>query len=228
MQGQRLKRLVENKGITNTAFAEKVERSRSYVQDLFNYEEIPIKTMRAAAKALNVDFQELWDYLTAVTPHTVAEPKAEYGSYKKNIIFIPVAAHAGKLAGFGDARVNNYDEFERFYIPGFDDGTYHAFPVKGDSMGPLFNNGDIIICKPVEKLEYIKEKIPYAFLFDDKDDDGFVVKNWHKSKTQKDTLTFTSINDLYPPFEKPMKKIKAVWYIVDCIQRNPIGRYIKK
>jgi phage repressor protein C with HTH and peptisase S24 domain len=57
---------------------------------------------------------------------------------------------------------------QQYRVPGLDGDDYVAFPVKGNSMEPHINNGDIVICKQVESLREIKQNQIYAISSDGK------------------------------------------------------------
>src|SRR5690606_16107743 len=61
---------------------------------------------------------------------------------KENIELVPVKASAGYLNGYGDPEY--VAELPKFSLPMFNQGTYRAFEIKGDSMLPL-PSGSIII-----------------------------------------------------------------------------------
>lgn len=213
MQGQRLKNLIEKRGLSVTEFSEKIGRDRTYLQKLFNEHELPFKFIKIAAPLLGVDV----NYFLA---DRVGEADFKYGTPKANITHVPFHAQAGARIGFGDTVIKDGDEFEKFKIPGLTSGNYIAFTINGDSMPPL-RNGDIIICKGIEKMEYVKENVPYAFLL--KDEEGLVVKT-ATFNSDKKTVTFHSYAKHYPPFVCDIKKIKSVWYIVDAIIKDPVSR----
>jgi phage repressor protein C with HTH and peptisase S24 domain len=43
-----------------------------------------------------------------------------------------------------------------------DAGELFAFPIKGNSMFPVINDGDIVVCKPLRSLNEFKENKIYA------------------------------------------------------------------
>ena len=78
-----------------------------------------------------------------------------------NILFTTAEAFAGATidegAGGSAAEDNQY-----FSIPGVSGSGYVAFPVNGNSMDPVIQNQDIVICKAVENLNEIKDSEIYA------------------------------------------------------------------
>jgi phage repressor protein C with HTH and peptisase S24 domain len=47
-------------------------------------------------------------------------------------------------------------------LPGVSGSGYVAFPIKGNSMDPIINNGDIIVCQEIGSFHEIKENEIYA------------------------------------------------------------------
>ncbi len=71
-----------------------------------------------------------------------------------NIIFTSVSA----LAGSGiDAASSSTEKLSSFTIPGVAGTGLYALEVEGDSMEPLLNSGEIVICEQIDYLNQIKE-----------------------------------------------------------------------
>jgi phage repressor protein C with HTH and peptisase S24 domain len=76
-----------------------------------------------------------------------------------NICFTNIEAFAGNSVEWDSFRQENQDYF---HIPGLDGGELFAFPIKGNSMLPVINDGDIVVCKPLHHLNEFKENKIYA------------------------------------------------------------------
>ncbi len=90
-----------------------------------------------------------------IDPVTVAPVRPAGGQ----ILFTSAQAFAGSTIG--------PDSFEResldyFSIPGLQGNDLVAFPIQGNSMEPVIQSGDIVVCKPVERLEQIRDNEIYA------------------------------------------------------------------
>lgn len=102
--------------------------------------------------------------------------------YYKNI---PVGADSTKSI---DAI--NSDEFELIKLPNNTGEELYAFPLKGDSMKPTFEEGDTIVCKQLlEKEEILNDRI-YVIYHDEK----LVLKIVQKDKLSKDSFKLISEN----------------------------------
>ena len=78
---------------------------------------------------------------------------------KGNIVFTTVEAFAGPAVDVGSfARESN----SHFSIPGISGGNLVAFPINGNSMEPIINNGDIVVCREINSVQDVKENEMYA------------------------------------------------------------------
>ena len=78
---------------------------------------------------------------------------------KENIELVPVKATAGYLSGYGDPEY--VKELPKFSLPMFNQGTYRAFEIIGDSMLPLAS-GSTVIGEYVEDWNNIKAGETYV------------------------------------------------------------------
>src|SRR5690606_23780204 len=102
------------------------------------------------------------------------------GSGRESIELVPVKASGGYLNGYG---VGEYvAELPKFSLPMFNQGTYRAFEIKGDSMLPL-PSGSIIIGEYIENWHDIKPNQTYIVV---SKEDGVVYKRVaYKFKEEK-------------------------------------------
>jgi hypothetical protein len=76
-----------------------------------------------------------------------------------NILFTSTEAFAGASVD-SDSFVTENNDF--FRLPGISGSGYVAFPINGNSMEPVINNGDVVICKEVDGLHQVRENRIYA------------------------------------------------------------------
>lgn len=76
-----------------------------------------------------------------------------------NILFTSTEAFAGASVD-SDSFVTESNDF--FRLPGISGSGYVAFPINGNSMEPVINDGDVVICKEVDGLHQVKENRIYA------------------------------------------------------------------
>ena len=84
---------------------------------------------------------------------------SEEGFAPGNILFTSVEAFAGSAVAL-DSFTRESNNF--FSLPGISGGNLVAFPVTGNSMEPVINTGDIVVCRELQGLIDIKENDIYA------------------------------------------------------------------
>lgn len=96
------------------------------------------------------------------TPFGFDLPKRsnEGGSFAKgNILFTTVEAFAGSSV---DTSSFATEENSWFSLPGIQGGGLVAFQINGNSMDPVITNGDIVVCREVDRLDDVKDNEIYA------------------------------------------------------------------
>ena len=125
---------------------------------------------------------------------------------KGNITYIPIKAQAGDLMELASTVYS--DEYSNFNLPMFQENGLFMINVEGDSMYPTFSNGDFIIIKQVEDLDFIKYGEP--FVIDAVE--GRVLKRIH-THTREDAILLKSDNDIYEPYSIKKDSVKSVWQV---------------
>jgi transcriptional regulator with XRE-family HTH domain len=124
---------------------------------------------------------------------------------RENIELVPVKASAGYLNGYADPEY--ISELPRFSLPMFNQGSYRAFELKGDSMLPL-QPGTVIIGEFIEDWFNLKPGLTYIIV---SKTEGVVYKRVaHKFKTEKG-LKLLSDNKTYEPFWVSTEDILEIW-----------------
>ena len=126
------------------------------------------------------------------------------------IPLIPIDAMAGVLSG--EIQVMNY-ECERYIVPEFR-GADFLIRVKGDSMYPLYNSGDIVACMrvPMKDLFFQWNK---AYVLDT--NQGAIIKRIRRGSDENHILIVSENRD-YEPFELHLKNVYAVALVVGVIR----------
>ncbi len=78
-----------------------------------------------------------------------------------NIIFTSFQAFAG-TAAFDSGSFARDESTTRFSVPGLSGGNLFAFPINGNSMEPIINSGDIVVCRKLNTPNEIKDNEIYA------------------------------------------------------------------
>lgn len=130
----------------------------------------------------------------------------------ENIVYVPVAARAGYLLGFGDP--NYIAKLDSFTLPGLRNGSYRMFEVEGQSMAPTILHGDRLICKWVENFDNIRENRIHIVVTRD----GIVAKRVlnridQRGKVVLKSDTITHRKD-YVTYEINPDDILEIWYAI--------------
>ena len=138
---------------------------------------------------------------------SVAHPS---DSPMEGIPLIPISAMAGAFTG--EQTVLEY-ECERFVVPTFK-GAEFLISVKGSSMYPKYNSGDIVACKrlPMDELFFQWNKV---YVLDT--DQGPLIKRV-KPGSDKEHVLIVSDNERYEPFELPLERIYHVALVIGVIR----------
>lgn len=128
----------------------------------------------------------------------------------EGIPLIPISAMAGAFTG--EQTVLEY-ECERFVVPTFK-GAEFLISVKGSSMYPKYNSGDIVACKrlPMDDIFFQWNKV---YVLDT--DQGPLIKRV-KPGSDKDHVLIVSDNERYEPFELPLNRIYHVALVIGVIR----------
>ncbi|NGM61652.1 LexA family transcriptional regulator [Sphingobacterium sp. SGG-5] len=124
---------------------------------------------------------------------------------RENIELVPVKASAGYLNGYADPEY--VKELPRFNLPMFNQGTYRAFEIKGDSMLPL-PSGSVIIGEYVENWHNVKSGQTYVVI---SKDEGIVYKRIGAKFKEDKGLKLLSDNKVYDPYWVEAADILEVW-----------------
>ncbi|MDB5273425.1 MAG: lexA [Chitinophagaceae bacterium] len=123
---------------------------------------------------------------------------------KEGIQLVPQKAAAGYLNGYQDPEY--ISELPVFLLPIFQNGTFRAFEIKGDSMLPL-NSGSIIVGQYMDNWKLVKEGKTYVVVTRQ---EGIVYKRLLRGSSDQ-VITLKSDNPSYPPYELSFGDIMEVW-----------------
>ena len=129
---------------------------------------------------------------------------------KEGIPLIPINAMAGAM--MGEQTVMEY-ECERYVVPLFK-GAEFLIQVKGSSMYPKYNSGDVVACKhvPMTDLFFQWNKV---YVLDT--NQGALIKRIKKG-SDADHILIVSDNKDYEPFELPIRCINNVSIVIGVIR----------
>jgi len=128
-----------------------------------------------------------------------------------NIIFTTTEAFAGASVDTGGFQV---EDCEYFNIPGLSGGGLVAFPINGNSMEPIIQDGDIVICREISGLSEIRDNKIYAV----KSNGSLWVKFVQRMPDSKGRLThlkLISANHLeHDPFEEEVNEYTRLYQVI--------------
>lgn len=136
-------------------------------------------------------------------------PVAHPAAVGEGIPLIPINAMAGAFAG--EQRVLEL-ECDRYVVPAFKEAEF-LITVKGSSMIPKYNSGDIVACKRLPLDTFFQWNKVYVL----DTEQGPLIKRV-KQGSSPDTITIHSDNPNYEPFELPRTCIYHIALVVGVIR----------
>src|SRR5690606_3904231 len=210
-----LRYLRRKKGLTQQKFADIMEIKRSLVGAYEEYRAEPkYDLLKKMATFFNLSMDELsqekiddnWK------PKTVGDSSSVRilsitvdGENRENIELVPVKASAGYLTGYADPEY--ISELPKFSLPNFNQGTYRAFELKGDSMLP-FDTGTIIIGEYLEDWHNVKPGQTYIVVAKS---EGIVYKRAGYKFNAEKGIKLLSDNKVYEPFWLETTDLLEIW-----------------
>ena len=222
--GERLEKLLEERGLTHEELAKKIGVTRGAVSNWVRGERFPKKEelIRLIAQALNVPEQDLFDpgkkiqilkdILKRPSKEALEILKSQYPAISETIE-VPVLNHqvsAGVgLEPFETEIVGKLIIDKEKLLPQYPPQRIEALQVKGNSMEPYVGNGDYVVIyryewdEPIEKIDDI-----YVINYDNQ----LMVKQVQFMGGTK--IRIVSINPSYPPIELDMDDSQVFFAIV--------------
>jgi transcriptional regulator with XRE-family HTH domain len=124
---------------------------------------------------------------------------------RSDILFVPVKAAAGYLAGYADP--DFVDELNTFTLPMLTGSNFRAFEIIGDSMLPT-PSGSVIVGEKVENLEDVKNSTACIVV---SRNEGIVYKRVLKNSRAKNKLTLMSDNPSFHPYTVNTEDVLEMW-----------------
>lgn len=139
----------------------------------------------------------------------VPEPVAMAIASKAGIPLIPIEAMAGYMAG--GVQVLEY-EAERFVVPTFK-GADYLIAVRGSSMYPKYNSGDIVACKHLALDTFFQWNKVYVL----DTQQGVLIKRICEGPDDMHIL-IVSENEKYKPFKLHRNEIHSLAIVLGVIR----------
>lgn len=209
---ERIQQIADNENIKITAFEKTIGASKGVLSRAINNgTDIQAKWIQLIVENYP-RYSECW-LLTGKGPmikKDIDDNMINIEEKYEGIPLIPISAMAGALVG--EQSIID-EECERFNVPSFK-GADFMIPVKGDSMTPTYQSGDIVACKrvPMSDLFFQWNKV---YVIDT--NQGALIKRIKRGSTPDRVMIFSD-NTSYDPFELPISDIYAVALVIGMIR----------
>lgn len=221
----RLKKIINSQGLSIRAFEEKIGCSIGVINRCINkntdvQSSVVIKIFTAFR-----DISPEWLLLgegemmkTCITKNSIEEPHKEVCEVKiekeekdeKQVPLVPLYAMAGQFPG--EKEVMEYD-CETYSVPGMK-GADFLIQVKGNSMNPTYNSGDIVACKWIS-MKDVFFQWGRVYVLDT--DQGPITKRIEPGH-DAEHITIVSDNPDYKPFQLYLSQIYRIALVLGCIK----------
>ena len=164
-----------------------------------------LSTLQLIASALNVSVSTLIDEVESSLHPVMIEEKV-------GVPLIPTEAFAGM--GGDNPPIAEGDIIERYLIPDFVNIDF-MIRVKGDSMIPQYNSGDIVACRMTTESNFMQWNRVHVISTRDQ---GVMIKRVKSCKEDPESLLVISDNREYDPFKLPKEQILNIALVVGSIR----------
>lgn len=215
----RIKRTRLNLGLTQQQLADSVGVKQPTIQNIESGKQLPtIDFLRALSHKHGIPYNWLLDETgtildrnepsSTLQQHAVLNQlKQSTASVSKPIPLIPIEAMAGWASG--DMQVDD-THLTYYVVPEFADADFFI-RVKGDSMQPRYNPGDIVACRYIREPRFLQWGKVYVL----DTDQGALIKKVNKAS--EDSVLAISLNQDYAPFEIKRSDIRAFALVIGVI-----------
>jgi len=145
-----------------------------------------------------------------VTTVNESQPSYSPTDYKSKNLFVPVKAQAGYAEGV----IDEHTPTQHINVPGVQ-GEARTFEIAGHSMYPMIQDGDYVVCTPVERTQEIKEGVIYVIV---SRDNGLLAKF---IRLEERGLRLISANHAeFSPFTVELGDVREIWQARMKISRH--------
>jgi phage repressor protein C with HTH and peptisase S24 domain len=211
---ERIRQLIKNKQITAYEVSKQTGISESTLSRILNgnTEKLGFKNASLLANYFNIELEWLRFGEGEMLKKTEKNDKITHVATQstEGIPLIPINA----MAGFGTGMQTILEfECERYVVPLFR-GAQFLIDVKGSSMQPKYNSGDIVACKklPLTDIFFQWNKV---YVLDT--EQGALIKRICKGK-DGEHITLVSDNKKYEPFELHLSQVNSIALVIGVIR----------
>lgn len=221
----RLKKIITSQGLSIRAFEEKIGCSIGVINRCINKNTDVQSSVVIKIFTTFRDISPEWLLLgegemmkTCITKNSIEEPHKEVCEIKiekeekdeKQVPLVPLYAMAGQFPG--EKEVMEYD-CETYSVPGMK-GADFLIQVKGNSMNPTYNSGDIVACKWIS-MKDVFFQWGRVYVLDT--EQGPITKRIEPGH-DAEHITIVSDNPDYKPFQLHLSQIYRIALVLGCIK----------
>ena len=221
--GAYLKKLRENKGLSTREVYELSKVSNSYLSLVENgHRRASAVVLKKLAPVYGVDYLDL--YVKAgyadLAEYEKSEMLKKVGAIPlSDIDTVKIPILGAVKAGYDYLAQENIVDYIAFKVDGTDKENYYALNVVGDSMEPLFDDGDTVIVHKQDDFE--------------NGDNCVVLINGNEATVKKvykgnNELKLKAVNPYYPPKTFTKEEIKSLPVKVIGVVEKSIRNFKKK
>ena len=145
--------------------------------------------------------------------HKTSSPPNKSPKKPKGIPLIPLDAVAGFPAA--DSEGIYFEDCDHYTIPEFEaKGANFLIRVSGESMMPLYYNGDIIACRKISDILFFQWGGIYVL----DTSQGALVKRVEECEKDDDCILCVSENPRFKPFQLPKSDIRSLSTIIGLVR----------
>ncbi len=212
IEAKRFKVVREELGFTQSEFALQLDAGRSTADIERGKKKITGKIIAELLKQHSIN--PLWMYGFSFNKHIEVmgqtSPKviALDAHERENMLMVPVRASAGYADNVMD--IDWYESLPTFNIPlpQYNDGSFRAFQVEGDSMQPVLRSKEWVMAKAVESVRLANDDRIHVVVTCN----SVVVKKLEKVAGQS-YVNLISLNPEYPNIEQSIDGISELWEV---------------
>jgi phage repressor protein C with HTH and peptisase S24 domain len=198
MTGDALKNRLKELDISPTKLAESLGITKQNLNSKLGTKEVSITLVKDIAKAVNKNVYEIMEVDIIDLPI-------------QGIPLVSVEA----VAGFGNTNflIKEEDIQAKYVIPDFV-GVDFMLRVKGSSMYPKYNSGDVVACRTIRQKTFIQWNKVYVIATKEQ---GILIKRLHEGKDESSYI-LVSDNKEYKPFNLPIDEITGIAIVVGVVR----------
>ena len=221
---ERIKEYIDCKGITIAAFERSIGMSNaSFGKSLKNRGAIGSDKIENIL-SVYTDLSSEWlltgtgnmlksDLDKPIEAHKRSTEPPKSSNKRRGIPLIPIDAVAGFPSADNDGVY--MEDCEHYSIPEFEaKGANFLIRVSGDSMHPLYENGDIIACRKISDILFFQWGGIYVL----DTSQGALVKRVEEAEDDQQSILCISENPRFKPFHLPKSDIRSLSTIIGLVR----------